>query len=305
MLISQKLEAMTADSKDARATVGAFMLEQRTNLQNLSMQQVADAAYTSRPTLVRIAKKLGYSGWNELVKKFVEECRYYENHFGHIDPNSPFEKGDSPPVIADKVGHVMIESILDTMDMLNMDDLTHAAALLAHAERAAMLCISPNLILAELFQRKMLQIGVYVEIIRQSEQFFHAVSLGEQDCAIVISYSSNNANRAPMRYLPCLKEQKVPVIAITSAGDNLLRSQADYVLTMSSREKLYSKIATFATEDSIAFLLNALYACCFALDYDRNLQYKIGASREIERQRSTSLRDAMEEQFPLNQQRAP
>lgn len=144
MLISQKLEAMTADSKDARATVGAFMLEQRTNLQNLSMQQVADAAYTSRPTLVRIAKKLGYSGWNELVKKFVEECRYYENHFGHIDPNSPFEKGDSPPMIADKVGHVMIESILDTMDMLNMDDLTHAAALLAHAERAAMLCISPT-----------------------------------------------------------------------------------------------------------------------------------------------------------------
>lgn len=36
VLIFQKLEAMTADYKDAWAVVGAYMLEQRTNLQNLS-----------------------------------------------------------------------------------------------------------------------------------------------------------------------------------------------------------------------------------------------------------------------------
>lgn len=302
MLISQKLEVMTTDYKDARSVVGAFMLEQRTNLQNLSMQQVADATYTSRPTLVRIAKKLGYSGWNELVKKYVEECHYYESHFAHISPNHPFEKGDSPSAIVDKVGHVMVESILDTMDMLNTDELSRAAALLARSDRIALLCISPNSILAELFQRKMMQIGTYIEILQHSEQSFHAQSLRERDCAIIISYSGNNPNRAPMRYLPCLKEHKVPIIAITSAGDNLLRNQADYVLTMSSREKLYSKIATFATEDSIAFLLNALYSCYFALNYDKNLQYKINASREIERQRYTSVKDAMEEEsFPLNQ----
>lgn len=44
---------------------------------------------------------------------------------------------------------------------------------------------------------------------------------------------------------------------------------------------------------------NALYACCFTLHYDRNLQYKISASREIERQRFASLKDVMEEEFPL------
>ena len=302
MLISQKLESMSINYKDARASVSTFMLEQRTKLQNFTMQQVADAAYTSRSTLVRIAQKLGYSGWNELVKKYVEECHYYESHFAHISPNYPFEKGDSLSVVADKVGHVMVESILDTLDMLDTEELGRAAALMARSERIAMLCISPNSILAELFQRKMMQIGVYVELIQQAEQFFHAQSLGKQDCAIVISYSGNNVNRAPMRYLSCLKQRKVPIIAITSAGDNLLRSQADYVLTMSSREKLYSKIATFATEDSIAFLLNVLYSCYFALDYDSNLQRKVNASREIEQKRYTSVREAMEEEdFPLTE----
>lgn len=71
---------------------------------------------------------------------------------------------------------------------------------------------------------------------------------------------------------------------------------------MSSCEKLYSKIATFATEDSISFLLSTLYFCSFALDYEKNLQYKINASREIERQRYTFVRGVMEEDsFPLNQ----
>ena len=88
MLISQKLESMSINYKDARASVSTFMLEQRTKLQNFTMQQVADAAYTSRSTLVRIAQKLGYSGWNELVKKYVEECPIYSPP-SHAPPYPP------------------------------------------------------------------------------------------------------------------------------------------------------------------------------------------------------------------------
>lgn len=46
---------MAADGQDARAAAGSFMPEQRTNLQTLSLQQIADTAYASRSALVRIA----------------------------------------------------------------------------------------------------------------------------------------------------------------------------------------------------------------------------------------------------------
>lgn len=46
---------MAADDQDARAAAGSFMPEQRTNLQTLSLRQIADAAYTFRFALVRIA----------------------------------------------------------------------------------------------------------------------------------------------------------------------------------------------------------------------------------------------------------
>ena len=46
---------------------------------------------------------------------------------------------------------------------------------------------------------------------------------------------------------------------------------ADCVLPICTREKQYSKIATFTTDSSIAYVLDVLYSCLFALDYEKNL----------------------------------
>ena len=46
-----------------------------------------------------------------------------------------------------------------------------------------------------------------------------------------------------------LKGRSVPIIAITSLGDNELKKYADVVLHISTREKLYSKIAGYSNED--------------------------------------------------------
>lgn len=85
--------------------------------------------------------------------------------------------------------------------------------------------------------------------------------------------------------LDMLKEKHVPVIGITSMGDNLLRRSADCTFTISSRENLYSKISFFATEESIELILDTLYSCYFAMEYDRHLEIKKDMSRQIERRR--------------------
>ena len=66
---------------------------------------------------------------------------------------------------------------------------------------------------------------------------------------------------------------------ITSIGDNTLSKNADCILRICTREKLYSKIATFSTDSAITYLLDVLYSCIFALDYDRNLNLKIETGR--------------------------
>ena len=64
---------------------------------------------------------------------------------------------------------------------------------------------------------------------------------------------------------------------------------ADCVLRICTRERQYSKIATFTTDSSIAYLLDVLYSCLFVLDYEKNLQMKIDAGRVIELGRESTV----------------
>ena len=131
-------------------------------------------------------------------------------------------------------------------------------------------------------------------LITKSDLGLLAHSLQKEDCAILISYSGNSERRLPLKVIPILEEAGVPIIAITGMGDNLLRQHATCVLSMSSRERLYTKISNFATEESINFILNMLYACYFSKDYEKNLDFKTKASRILEFQRFSENSDIQE-----------
>jgi DNA-binding MurR/RpiR family transcriptional regulator len=85
-----------------------------------------------------------------------------------------------------------------------------------------------------------------------------------------------------------LKKKKVPVIALTSIGENTLTKLADCILRMTTRERLYSKIGSFTTNDSICFLLDVLYAGVFSKDYKYNLEYKTHISQYFDHRKSSN-----------------
>lgn len=111
----------------------------------------------------------------------------------------------------------------------------------------------------------------------------------------MISYSGNNEKGEPMRYLPVLLDNQVPVIGITSGGDNYLRKKLSCVLTISSKERLYTKISNFATEESIHFILNCLFSCYFARDFQNNNHFKLQHSKVLETHRVAVLNQMKDE----------
>ena len=60
MLIIQKIEDIVRNYEDFRKIVGEFLIKEKRNLNNYSMQKIADMTYTSKSTLVRIAKVLDF-----------------------------------------------------------------------------------------------------------------------------------------------------------------------------------------------------------------------------------------------------
>jgi len=53
-----------------------YILNQKDNIEKLSTKDLANATYTSPSTVIRLSQKLGFSGWNELKEKHLEELQY-------------------------------------------------------------------------------------------------------------------------------------------------------------------------------------------------------------------------------------
>ncbi len=90
MLIGEKLQ--TGDFSPSEQTVIAYILEQKLGLQTMTTKEIAQATFTSPSTLIRIAHKSGYKGWNELKAALIKEEEYLSTCKCGIDANYPFQK---------------------------------------------------------------------------------------------------------------------------------------------------------------------------------------------------------------------
>lgn len=283
MLLMQKIEEISYKNSGSWRSIGEFLITHLATIHQYSMQEIADQTYTSKSTLVRFAKSLGYDGWKKMMEDLLRESHFITVHHAATDVNIPFHEDDSLPQIVAAVSTLMTETILETLDLIHYDELEKAVNLLMEKKNILILAQSPNVYEAELFRRKMLSIGRNVLISNYDTGLLASSMDNEQTVCIMISYSGNNPDRYPVNKLGLLREKGIPVIALTGLGDSVLRNQADCVLNIASRERLYSKIATFSTEESIATLLNALYSGVFVKNYQENLDYRIHQGRRWEK----------------------
>jgi DNA-binding MurR/RpiR family transcriptional regulator len=295
MYLFQRIEEAVFKQFDARRTIGEFLLANREELPNYSMDEIAKLTHTSKATLVRFAKYFNYSGWTEFMYAFTHEVVHFEENTFEIDSNIPFTRSADTLEIIENIANLRIQTIKETSSLMSVDDISKAAKIISQANNIIIYGRSPNSYFGELFKRNLNTIHKKAFMADADESGLISNTLTSEDCAVIISYSGNNADTYPMKNVKWLLNNDVPIISITSGGENYLRDYSTIVFNVSSREKLYSKISNFSTEESILFILNVLYAKIFALDYDNNMKMKIENSRTLETSRMTTFKDISED----------
>jgi len=286
MLISNKLESMDSLSK-SEEVLANYILNEKENIENLSTKDLANATYTSPSTVVRLSQKLGFSGWNQFKEKYLEELKYLNKQLSNVNPDFPFEAHDTFMNIASKVGHLASNSIDDTLSLLKNDEIKKAVQLLCKSQIINVYGVSNALLMAYDFKHKMLRINKQVEIMSlPGEQVIVASNSSPANCAILISYSGES--KEVLKIAEILKSKNTQMIVLTSIGENSLTAFADCIFSISTREKLYSKISTYSSNNSIHLILDILYSCVFKMNYDYNLKYKSNISKNIDERFSAS-----------------
>ena len=273
MLIIHKIEKTHFSFSEA--LIVKYILDAGENLKNISSHTIANQTHTSAPLVTRVAKKLGYSGFQEFKEAFVKEMEYLYKTY-EVDASIPFTIQDSFTNIAQNIGRLEMETIHETMQLLEHDTLYQTMKILRNCKDIHIFVRDCYQMLAQEFQEKMSLIHRHVYI-HDIYDILKSHLIEKDACAILVSYSGEN--KQILNIAKILKEHEISIIAMTNVGNNHLNEYADVTLKIASREMLNTKISEFATSQSIKYLLDVLYGCVFSLDYQKNLDRRLQLAR--------------------------
>lgn len=271
----------------AEQLVVDYMQSQKYELADKTIKVAAKESFSSPSTFIRVANKMGFNGWNELKSSYIKELTYFEKKVSKIDLNIPFSQKDSALSIANKITELKKNTFDDIIDLLSYKELTKAVDHLINGKSITIFASSINLLLAQEFQFKMKRIMYSVSISNvEGEHIYDALNMEENSCALIISYTGSSSKIQEVTDV--LKKRNIPIVAITSFSENILSQNADSLLYMATRERLYSKVGHYSTNTSVTHLLDILYSTIFARNFEKNLDHIIETSKIADIRSTTS-----------------
>lgn len=133
MLIIEQLKQYTALS-EAEKSVANKLVELQEQIEHMSIRELTKSAFVSTSAVTRLCGKLGFEGFNDFKKKYLEEIKYANAHFDHVDANFPFTKEDHLAKVVASVLELYQETSKDTAELVDYFALIKAVKLLSGAK---------------------------------------------------------------------------------------------------------------------------------------------------------------------------
>lgn len=263
--------------------IADYLLNNFSKIKNLDVKDIAQNTYTSQASVVRFSQKLGYKSWRMFIKEYIEEQSYFEE-LKKVNVNVPFDEQTSLSQILDNIATLEIRSLQFVRDICDIDELNNVLKTVLTSQRVVIFTQQPYYYLAKSFERKMLSIGKNIEVAEPGQFGLKALSMNQADCAIIVSYSGSEFIES-VSQVKNLQKGNAKIIALTSQNESYLISNANCKLTIPTSEHLSSKITSYASEISINYLFDVLFAAIFQQDFEHNLKVKLDNSNNLEKAR--------------------
>ncbi len=266
----------TAHFNASEETVAQYILTNREQVLEMSIQTLSEHTYTSPSTIVRLCRKMGLKGFKDFKIKWSAELQKEYNAITNVDPDFPFTEDDAYGEIQKKILDLFTDSLNVTSQILSNDRVEKAVEYLLQANKIGIFAYGDTFLPALNFQNKLMKIDLPVHIAALPGENRHlATNFHEGDCAIVISYSGESKNNFYITQL--LKQNEATVIVITGNTSSHIALLADMVLPVAKNESQSVKLSTFSSQVAIDYVLNTLYGCLFVSNYEKNQSKRIAS----------------------------
>lgn len=249
-LVKIKYDELTASEKK----IADYIVTDSDTFLQTNAQNIGEMTKTSGASVIRLCKKLGFEGLEQL-KVEVAKSHIDSQNDNQIDPIMSPE--DSDEMMVTKLYSHVEMALKKTINLLDFQTLEEVISIIKKANRVYLYGIGASSLSAYDLYHKFNRVNkptIYGFDGHMNIEL--SVHSQPNDVAIAISYSGDS--KEVILAVKKLKENNTPVIAIVKEGDTILGSLADYCLYVPNNEKRV-KIGALSSKFSQNFLIDVIY----------------------------------------------
>ena len=234
----------------AEKRIADWLLSNPGEVLSLSIVDLAEKCGCSEATIVRFAKRMGFSGYQELKISIAQETN-------STSVSTNVTSGDSMEEVYDKVCNDIYCSLERTKMALDTKKLEAACEKIAAADRVVIFGLGNSASIALDASHKLQRTGCNAYAYSDNHmQVIAASHLTPNDVAIGISHSGSSKDIVDA--LKIAKQAGATTIAITNAGKSPIQKQSDITLFTASDETKHSILALNSRIAQLS-IINAIY----------------------------------------------
>jgi DNA-binding MurR/RpiR family transcriptional regulator len=262
-LIKQYLPNLAPSERKA----AEYLLANPSSAVHLGVKELALEAQTSSAAVVRLANRLGYSGYSDLRMNLAQEVFSSENPSAASTIYRLTEGAPIDDIVRTLVGFT-VDNIRGLEQVIDVQALDRAVEAIIGAGRIVIAGIGASGVVATDFQQKLARLGLFALYSPDSDmQVVQACSLGREDAVIAVSYSGESGD--VLKVVREARKNGTAVIAITRIGGSSLSRLSDISLNVPSNESLFREGATISRISQL-LVVDIIYAMILTRDQERS-----------------------------------
>lgn len=252
--VAARIGSLLPSLLPAERQVAQVLLDRAADAAELSSQQVADLAATSRATVVRTAQSLGYSGYQQLRVLLARDALLHRQASASADPGV---HGVAAATFARF--HQIQDNAVRMTALLDADQVTRAVSRLARAGRILVVGHGLSRSLAIDVTARLVRLGLQAEQLSdRMDQVVVTRLLGSDDVVLVISGSGAHSDSLSLAREAASGEPGL--IVITAFARSPIAQLADVLLVVGMPDSSFTDELTETTRIPQAILVEGLMA---------------------------------------------
>jgi DNA-binding MurR/RpiR family transcriptional regulator len=261
-MLQNMLEQLPASERK----IAQYILENPRSILNSTVNDIGTQAKTSGAAVIRLCKSLGLNGFQDLKVRIAGDLvKPAEQGYRDIEP------GESYFSIVQKTTSNSIQSIRDSEEIINYEELERAVQTLLPAQNVHFFGIGASNIIAKDAQQKFLRIQKNATAFTDTHLVATLIAnAGKDDVVFAISHSGETAE--VVKVMALAKERGVKTISLTKYGQSAVASLADIKLFTSYSGEAPFRSAATSSRLAQLYMMDILFLSMATVQYEHTIQ---------------------------------